>query len=168
MYYRITYLPFSDAGTQWIFPRWFKRLSNFSVKSFSPLIRNTTIPSKWQKKRRNNPNLVIEWVMYIHITKTGHFNETKLLTWIICSFHFIKTIQKPNEMISRWYLSVKKQKQVLKTCPRKVHIKSNQITHQKLLISNNYKTVHGGRDLNWKKRRKRIETSFNLSTFEFL
>lgn len=42
--YRITYFPFNEAGTQCMWPRWFKRLSKRSVKSFSPLIRNTTIP----------------------------------------------------------------------------------------------------------------------------
>lgn len=41
---RITYFPFRDAGTQWIFPRWFKRFNSFSVSSLSPLMRKTTSP----------------------------------------------------------------------------------------------------------------------------
>lgn len=50
---RITYFPFKDDGTACIFPRLFKRLSNFSVSSFSPLILKTTIPTKffgWSSK----------------------------------------------------------------------------------------------------------------------
>lgn len=42
--YRITYFPFNEAGTQCRFPRWFKRFSKRSVRSFLPFIRNTTIP----------------------------------------------------------------------------------------------------------------------------
>lgn len=116
---RITYLPFRDAGTAWRFPRWFNRFKSyaaamcwkeklfkklfsigikliearhsitFSVSSFSPFKRNTTMPASG--RRRN-------WMMMIRKTWISHLNAASLESRSGCR---LRPAPRTSELTSR-------------------------------------------------------------------